>query len=238
MVVGAPADTGTRGEAGGDVDVRSRWVLHFTHVDNLPSIVAAGALRCDGRAQRGDLTTEVGDRAIKANRRNRKVPVGAHGTVGEYVPFYFAPRSPMMYRIACDCRGATPGRYQGGDRPLVYLASTMGALVDARLDWAATDGNAASSITRFTTDLDEMAQTIDWPLMRADRWHNTPDDPDRQRRRMAEVLVHDEVPLGLFHGLAAYSEREAHEVRLALGDHPLARRVNVRPHWYYGYTRR
>ena len=218
--------------------IRDRRIAHFTHVNNLRSIVAAGELACDGRAQDGRLVTEVGDARIKANRRRRIITAGAGGTVGEYVPFYFAPRSPMMYRIACDCRDSIPGRYQGGDRELVYLSSTVGAVVSAGLAWVATDGNAAAEISRSSTDLVESDQMIDWPLMQAERWHNTPEDQDRQRRRMAEFLVHQAVPLSLVREVAAYSEEHAKQARIALGNDPLARSVFVRPEWYYGYERR
>ena len=219
-------------------DVRSWWVLHFTHLDNLPSIVATGALTCDWRARQGPMQTEVGDAAIKDARRRRPVPVGPGGTVGDYVPFYFGPRSPMMYRISCDCRDAVPGRYHGGNRPLVYLAARIGTILDSGPAWVATDGNARAVITRFTTDLDELTAMIDWPLMRAKMWNSTPEDPDRERRRMAELLVHLRAPLALFHEVAVYSETYAARVRVALGDHPLAQRVSVRPQWYYGLERR
>ena len=217
---------------------RERWILHFTHLDNLPAIVARGALVCDVTARRGLNREEVGDAEIKDIRRRRAVPAGPGGTVGGYVPFYLAPRSPMMYRIACDHRDGTPGRYPGGDRPLLYLASTLGAVIDAGLTWVGTDGNAATATTVFTTDLDRFDEMVDWPLMTATRWNNTEADPDRQRRRMAEVLVHAAVPLSVIHQVAAYSDREAARARAALAGHELAGRVVVRPGWYYGYERR
>jgi hypothetical protein len=220
------------------VDVRSWWVLHFTHLDNLPSIVAAGGIACDWQAAQRGMRTEVGDTSIKEARRRRTVPVGPGGTVGDYVPFYFAPRSPMMFRIACDCRDAIPGRYQGGDRPLIYLAARVGTVVDSGLSWVATDGNARATITHFSADLTEVRQMIDWELMRQKMWNSTAEDPDRERRRAAELLVQDRAPLSLFHEVAAYSNHHADKARVALGDHPLAQRVNVRPDWYYGYERR
>jgi hypothetical protein len=219
-------------------EVRSWWVLHFTHLDNVPSIVDAGALACDWQARQGPMATEVGDPSIKEGRRGRSVPIPPGGTVGDYVPFYFAPRSPMMFRIACDCRDAVPGRYQGGDRPLVYFAARVSTVVDSGLAWVATDGNARVLISHFTADFDEVATMVDWPLMRATMWNSTSQDPDRERRRMAELLIHQQAPLGLFHEVGTYSEEYAERARLALGSHPLAGRVVVRRDWYYGYERR
>ena len=218
------------------VPILHREVLHFTHVDNLPAIVEAGCLKSD-RLAREALRNEVGDASIKALRREKPVRVAPGGCVGDYVPFYFAPLSPMMYRIACDHRDSRPGRYQGGDRPLVYLVTTVGAL-DADHACVGTDGNAASGPTVFTNDLDELDEIVDWPLMIQREWNNTHGDPDRQRRRMAELLVHEAVPLAAIAYLAAHSVDVATQASKALSDHALAESIVVRPAWYYGYERR
>jgi hypothetical protein len=73
---------------------------------------------------------EVGDPQIKERCRNRAVNTGPGGTIGDYVPFYFAPRSPMLYRIACDHRDGVSGRYADGDR------NNAGAMPRTLLDGA------------------------------------------------------------------------------------------------------
>jgi hypothetical protein len=184
------------------------------------------------------MQVEAGDPAIKDRRRRRIVDAGPGGFVSDYVPFYFASRSPMMYRIACDCRDSVPGRYQGGDRELAYLLSTVGKVLDHNLGWVASDGNAATGTTSFFDTPDEAEAAIDWPLMRATMWNDTADDLDRQRRRMAEFLVHERVPLALFDHVAVYSDSYAGAARAALAGSHLASRILVRPSWYYGYQRR
>jgi hypothetical protein len=211
--------------------------MHFTHIDNIAAIVNSGRLVCDATAQQGLTRANVGDPDIKESRRRRAIPAGPGGQVGDYVPFYFAPRSPMMYRVACDHRDSIAGRYQGGDRPLVYLATTVGAAIDAGLAWVATDGNAATATTEFSADLERLDSLVDWPLMTAERWHNMPADPDRQRRRMAEFLIYDHVPLSVIRRVGTYSEPYADKVRADLAGHTLADGILVRPGWYYGYQR-
>lgn len=214
------------------------WIYHFTHVDNLSAVLAAACLSCDAVARQGMTRTEVGATDIKESRRRRAIPIAPGGHVGDYVPFYFAPRSPMMYRIACDHRDSVPDRYRGGDMPLAYLVTTVGAVVSAGLTWVATDGNAATATTEFTSDLKVMAELIDWPLMKAERWNNTAEDPDRQRRRQAEFLVHHELPLTLIHWVGVQSDRYRSQVGKLLVDHALGQRIIVRPGWYYGFGRR
>jgi len=76
-------------------------IYHVTHVDTLSRIVADGALWSDAvMAARGGPAVAIGMSAIKL-RRLRELPVKCHpgDYVGEYVPFYFCPRSIMLYLL-------------------------------------------------------------------------------------------------------------------------------------------
>ena len=86
------------------------FVVHFTSVDHLGSIATEGLLADTGAQAQGVLEVEIGNTDIKARRARREVPVAPNGVVADYVPFYFAPRSPMMYSIH---RGNVP-TYQDG----------------------------------------------------------------------------------------------------------------------------
>lgn len=140
----------------------AHWLYHFTHVDNLATVRRAGCLSCDVVARDGMTRTEVGAKDIKESRRRRAIPLSPGGHVGDYVPFYFAPRSPMMYRIACEHRDSVPDRYDGGDKPLVYLVTSVRAVVDAGLTWIATDGNAATATSEFTSDSSTSRSRSGW----------------------------------------------------------------------------
>jgi hypothetical protein len=110
-------------------------------------------------------------------------------------------------------------------------------VVAAGATWVATDGNAATATTEFTSDLTDMNRMIDWPLMTAERWNSTQDDLDRQRRRQAEFLVYGELPLSVIRWVAVHSDDRASQVGKLLEDHALGQRIIVRPNWYYGYER-
>lgn len=213
-------------------------IMHFTHIDNLPAILAAGRLFPDNVVGTR-LATNVGAADIKASRRDRIITCQPGGVVADYVPFYFAERSPMMYRIACEHRDGKTGCYPDGDDPLVYLVSTVERVHEARLSWVASDGNCAHHLTNFSRSLDELAELVDWPLMRERIWKNLPDDQDRIRRRMAEFLVHREFPLDLLVGYAVRTSQRAAQLRCVLQTAGIIDPyVRVRPNWYYGYKRK
>jgi len=137
-------------------------LYHFTHVRNLPSILARG-LESD-TAVRGTrkLSVEAGDPEIKQRRRSRAVSVPPGGVVGDYVPFYFAPRSPMLYKLT---RGGVP-TFSDDPHDLVYLCTTVGILQKAGLTIVMSDRNAAMNLAEFSSDPVRWQAPgfIDWPL--------------------------------------------------------------------------
>ena len=201
------------------------YIYHITHLKNLQRIIAEGGLHCDRSAQKVK-TVDIGHRHIKERRLNRAVPVGPGGTVGDYVPFYFATRSPMLFAIS---HGAVEG-YTEGQKPVVYLRSTVQAVADAGLRWVFTEGHADLSFTDFFDELKDLDK-VDWDLMRAKYWNDTDEDPDRKRRRQAEFLVHKFFPWELVSYIGVYDRSIAEAVaEIIKGGSP---EVEVQRGWYY-----
>jgi hypothetical protein len=162
-------------------------ILHFTNVANLPTILAGGGLWSDADLVRmGTVLVRSGDASIKARRMATNIQggFGRGGCVGDYVPFYYAPRSPMLYSISS---GNVPGVSADQD-PIIYVIATAEAF--APPSFVVTDGNAGAALTAHFGTHNDMATQIDWPLMAARIWRNTDQDGDRRRRRAAEFLVH------------------------------------------------
>jgi hypothetical protein len=201
-------------------------IFHFTHGRNLSSILADGELRPSASAA---TSVDIADTKIKRSRETRVVPCEPGGFVGDYVPFYFAPRSPMLFRIQ---QGGVEG-VDGDPRGLVYFASTTERIVAAGLGWVITDGNAAAAVTRFVNDMELLDETVDWPLMRASYWGNTEEDGDRVRRRGAEFLAHGAVPLALIDEIGVYNLVAQTRARAILAEAGTELAVNVRQAWYF-----
>ena len=201
-------------------------IYHFTDVVNLPVILAAGELRCH---QMATTAVDVGDTSIKSRRTLIDVTCGPGGKVCDYVPFYYAPRSPMLSSIQF---GNVPG-VSPDQRRLVYLVSSTEAAYGADLACVFTDGNAATAFTNFYDDAAKLPQVVDWPLMRATYWFNTPEDPDRRRRRMAEFLVHRALPLELVAEIGVYDEAGESHVAGLLSVAGSTLPVTIRRDWYF-----
>lgn len=117
--------------------------------------------------------------------------VGAGGTLADYVPFSFAPRSPMLYVIH---RGGVAG-YQGGQAEVVHMVTSIERVVARCSSFVITDGHAATPLSKAYASLAGL-DTVDWSIMAQAMWRDTDEDGDRKRRRQAEFLAQTSVPLG------------------------------------------
>lgn len=135
----------------------------------------------------------------------------------------------MLFSIQC---GNVPG-VSADQRRLVYLTSSTDAACNAGLACVFTDGNAAAAFTAFHDYPAKLDQVVDWPLMRAQYWNNTPEDNDRRRRRGAEFLVHGALPFELVHEIGVYDTGVESRVARALGETGSTTTVRVRSEWYF-----
>lgn len=209
----------------------ARRIFHITHLDNLPGIIATGGLLSDHQVVLSKQDAQsIAHGHIKQRRFGRLVPLPPGGVVADYVPFYFAPRSPMLYAIfkgAVDC-------YQDGQESIIYLVADPEEVAE-KCSFCFTDGHAAMTISKFFNRIEELADAVDWELMRAKMWNNTEEDGDRSRRRQAEFLVKDSFPWSLISEIIAFDQSKANHVNRILDDTKVSHRpaLRVERRWYY-----
>ena len=204
-------------------------IFHITHVHNLPGIISNG-LVCDAMASSAGMTrVDIGYSQIKERRARRQVSLGPGGTLNDYVPFYFGPRSPMLYTIS---RGNVP-QYQDGQEPIVHLRLDAEGIATAGLDFVYSDGHAVIEISTFHDDIAKVTDQVDLDLMSARYWYDTLEDPDRMRRRQAEFLVRGSVPWAFVDRIGVMTDACKVEVAgiMAMANHRPP--IDVLPDWYY-----
>jgi hypothetical protein len=204
-------------------------IYHITHIRNLPSILKDGGLWCDRVVMERNLAhVGIAHQHIKDRRAQKQVPCAPGGVVADYVPFYFAPRSPMLYVIS---RGGVEN-YSEGQQPILHLVSSAEAVFAAGLPFTFTDGHADVDISRYFTDLQDLNQ-IDWNIMASKYWHDTDQYGDRKRRRQAEFLVREFFPIALIETIGVINQAMVRQVTGLL--QPLAKKPSVQamPAWYY-----
>ena len=145
-------------------------LYHIVHVDRLQSIVAEGRLWCDAEVvRRNPAGTTIGMTGIK-QRRLTELTLSSHPAlhVGDCVPFYFCPRSVMLYLIY---QGNHPElTYRGGQGPIIHLETDLQATVTwasgAGQRWAFTLSNAGSYFFEDRSDLGILGKSTGRPFKR------------------------------------------------------------------------
>lgn len=206
-------------------------IYHITHVDNIASVVADGSLKSDATISTQSQThTTIGMSRIK--ERRRFLPVSCHpgDRVGDYVPFYFCPRSVMLYLIY---RGNHPDlAYQGGQEPIVHLEADLLSVVhwadSVGCRWAFSLSNAGASYAEFRCSLANLDE-INWGAVQARQWA----DEDIKEGKQAEFLVHNAFPWSLISRIGLKNMGTKTQATQMLASATYRPPVEVKREWYY-----
>lgn len=199
-------------------------IYHITHVDNLANIVHEGCLWCDAqRVARGLANTNIGYSHIKERRMRHPVTVAAGGTLGNYVPFNFCPRSVMLYVVAQGHEN-----YREGQQPIVHLVSSIETIRKTGRPWFFTDRHADLGYANQYDSVDKLGE-VDWSVMPERYWS----DPEVKERRQAEFLVHDWCPWQAIEVIGVIDREIAARVEAAIAGAAHKPRVEVHGDWYY-----
>jgi ssDNA thymidine ADP-ribosyltransferase, DarT len=201
-------------------------------VDNLAGIVADGELLSDARMiARGGPARAIGMSAIK-RRRVEELEVPCHpGTkVGDYVPFYFCPRSVMLFVIH---RANHPElAFRGGQDSIAHLEADLRTVVawaeDAGQHWAFSLSNAGAYYTEFRSRLGELDQ-LDWVAISATDFRT----PNVKESKQAEFLLYERCPFHLIGRIGVRAPAVASRAHAAVARATHRPVVEVIPQWYF-----
>ena len=204
-------------------------IYHIVHVDRLESIVSNGYLWSDAEARRRQVGgTMIGMDHIKERRLYELILSSQPGLyVGQCVPFYFCPRSIMLYVIHVRNPALT---HQTGQGSIVHLEADLHRAVawaDAHgKRWAFTTSNAGAYIFDDYSDLAQLNR-IDWDAVRARYWSECKD------AKQAEFLMEHSFPWELVSCIGVRSVKIRDKVSGLVQSYCHRPPVQVRPNWYY-----
>jgi ssDNA thymidine ADP-ribosyltransferase, DarT len=205
-------------------------IYHITHIDNMARILADGGLYSDRAiAERGGPPVAIGMSRIKERRLTLPVKCHDGDFVGDYVPFYFCPRSVMLYLMH---KGNHPDLvYRGGQGPIVHLEADLEEVVAwasaSKRRWAFTLSNAGAHYTEFRSSLPDL-KDINWTAVSAVDWQAS----EVKEGKQAEFLVHEWFPVSLVKRIGVASN--AIKERVAQAFKPaVSPPIVVKPDWYY-----
>lgn len=215
-------------------------IFHICPICNLASIAKAKALYAKAKLARKGMTYgNIAYQGAQGKRAAKLVTKPPAGTIHDYVPFYFAPRSPMLFTINKGNVPDCPYRQQD----IVHFMTTVEVIVENKLPFVFYDYNATLDIATCYSNLNDLGK-INWPLfyelpcldgycMFFKNDINKPKYMLRRETRQAEFLVHEKVPLKLMDRVGVYSEAKAEEVRQVFRKAGVDLEVEAKPEWYF-----
>ncbi len=164
-------------------------IYHICHVDRLPSIIASAGMLSDAVLLNQALPgTVIGMNHIKQRRLQLELDSHPGLHVGECVPFYFCPRSVMLYLIRQQHQDLT---YKDGQGPIVHLEADLHATVQwanaQTRRWAFTLSNAGSYYFEDRADLAQLHE-INWDAVATRSWSSC------KEPKQAEFLLEQSFP--------------------------------------------
>ncbi len=205
-------------------------IYHIVHVDRLPSIIRDACLWCDAEiVQRSFSGTTIGMDNIKQRRLN-ELTLTSHPDlhVGDCVPFYFCPRSIMLYLIY---QGNHPKlTYRDGEGPIIHLQADLKKTVhwaeQNRRRWAFTLSNAGAYYFEDHADLSKLDK-INWNAVKATKWRSY------KEGKQAEFLLEHSLPWRLIECIGVHSKTIYQQVVNTLSANRHRPRTEIRRDWYY-----
>lgn len=203
------------------------YLYRITHCGNLPFILKNG-LYCPASPNKDEHYINIGKKDIITKREHKPVVYEPYGYIHDYVSFYFGPRSPMLYVIS---KGSSDTNCRQED--IVYIVTGIPTLQEHKKAFIFTDGQALMELSNQYTNIPDLNK-IDWDIIFGKDWFDKPPSiTDRKRKRQAELLVYEHVPVACINSLAVMNKKARILVERMVSEAGLLIPVTEKPQWYY-----
>jgi hypothetical protein len=197
----------------------------MTHLQNIFHILKYGITHINS-PNRNPNYIPIGDGSLITSRNAFILPNGR--SLGEYIPFYFGPRMPMLYVIQNGFNGVQVRK----PAEIVYCVLSVGSIEKTNPDYIFSDGHAIDGLTSFyyPTDNDNFENIIDLAAIKSKYCRND-NDLDLKRRKEAEFLILGDIPAESIIGFAVYN-KEAEQQIMGM-PHFEGKKLIVKPDYYF-----
>ena len=175
------------------------------HIENIPHILQYGITHKNSSHANPNFKT-IGDTSLIDFRATKSVEVnGETITLGDFIPFYFGIRMPMLYVIQ---HGGNYVPKPVKPENIIYIAISLQSVINKPdMVYFFTDGHATDSLTTFydKTSVEKLPSCIDWVAVKAKYWSGDDIETDLKRRKQAEFLIKGDIPIDFIVGYVCYN---------------------------------
>jgi hypothetical protein len=205
-------------------DLNKLYLFRMTHIENIPHILQNGITHTTSEYANPDFVP-IGDGSLITTRNKFILNNGTR--LGEYIPFYFGVRTPMLYVVQNGFNLVAPTSAEN----IVYCVSSVQKIIDLQLDFVFTDGHAVDGFSSQYTvaDIQNIDTILDKNAINAKYWKDE-NDLDKKRRKEAEFLVLGDISLHAILGYITYNENAKNKIITFGAD---ATNVLIKPEFYF-----
>lgn len=210
------------------INQQKNFCYRISHIDNLPLLLQNGIVN-KNHPNANNSYIRIGNQEIIDVRSLTPVRINNYGMIGDYVPFYFTPKSIMLYNIITGYwHPSVPKRNRNEILVIRCLISDLATLPK----WFFTNGQGNDIASDHYNNLAYLHQ-IDWQSIQNNDFSKSDGDYDRPRRYQAEFLVHQQVPLMSIESLNVYNQQTADIVNAVLNQNNINLSVNIQPQYFF-----
>lgn len=205
-------------------DLNKLYLYRMTHIENIPHILQYGITHKNSNNYNNNYVP-IGDNSIISTRNHFKLNSGK--TIGDYIPFYFATRTPMLYVIQKGFNGVLPTKPE----EIIYCVTSIQQILNSDLNFIFTDGHANNHLTsEFSKNQISNAENIlDFNAISSRDWIDE-NDLDKKRKKEAEFLLENDLPLDSILGYICFN-KNAQEKLISFGIE--TKKIVIKPQHYF-----
>lgn len=193
------------------MDLKHINIYRMTHIDNIPHILEYGITHRNSVNANPNFKA-IGDASLINTRNNKTVNItnGNNQVIeqiilGDFIPFYFGVRMPMLYVIQ---HGGNFVPQATNAENIIYMACSVHKIANLNLTFYFSDGHATDILTTFYDKnfLSNLNNIIDFDAIKSSYWGGS-ENLDIKRKKQAEFLVKEDIPVSCIIGYGCYNEK-------------------------------
>lgn len=206
-------------------DLSKIYLYRITHLQNIPHILQHGITHITSPNHNKEYKS-IGDSNLISSRTSFQLPNQTR--LGEYIPFYFGIRMPMLYVIQHGFNGVNVTTAED----IVYCVTTILHILRTQVKFVFTDGHAVDGLSSFyyPDDIEKIESIIDKKAVKSRDWKDET-DLDLKRRKQAEFLLHGDLPANALIGFVVATNETAEIIKQMPGFGN--KKISVKPEFYF-----
>ena len=206
-------------------------IYHIIHLDRLDSIIKEKFLYSDSIVSKKDLSgTMIGIDKIKKRRLNElRLNSNSQIFVGDCVPFYFCPRSIMLYLIHKHNLDETK-HLSNGQYEIIHLQADLYKTIEwadkNNIHWYFTTSNAGSYYFKDYGSLSYLNK-LNWKAINSNDW------VDNKEEKQAEFLIETKIPFELIEKIGVIDKMMYERTKKVLDNNNYNQIITIKRDWYY-----